>query len=220
MAGSRRSFFSLMKYVDDMLSVSSDTEEFRIKTYKKLKSFVNSGVYSTYKKASEFLAIEDKSADYIASKLGVSKNSVFQIRKRLSDSLYELLGDDVADVILNGTERNCRSLCESIDVLKKVNSDVSFILDGVKRKLEESYIGDIDASFDLHECKNELIFLSLFTTKRFVDIVSKLDSEKINYLLRIISGDIKNSTDRNIVLKFLDSNDNTSAICSLLNELS
>ena len=220
MAGSRRSFFSLIRYIDEMLCISSDTEEFRVKTYKKLKSFAYSGVYSSYKNACEFLSIENKSANFIASSLGVSKDTVFQIRKRLSDSLYELLGDDVADVILNGTERNCKSLCDSIDVLKKVNSDVSFILDGVKRKLEESYIGDIDASFDLIECKNELIFLSLFTTKRFVDMVSKLDSEKINYLLRIISGDIKNSTDRNIVLKFLDSNDNTSSICSLLNELS
>ena len=93
-----------------------------------------------------------------------------------------------------------------------------FVLYEVKERLMNSYIGDGTSSFNLLDCKNEMLFLSLFTVNRFSDLVSKLDSEKINYLLRLLDGNVDNIEDRFIALKYMTSNRNLSALADLLKD--
>lgn len=199
-------FRALRKGAEYLESIKEPSGSFRYNALNKLENFVYSGSYSGYKNKTLFLSLEmdRKSDDYIAHALSISVAGVRQTRRRISDELYETLGEDVVDRILYGDEHACDLVVENISIICSTNNN-NFLLFDAETRLRDSYIGDSSASFNLLECKNELIFLSLFSIERFSNLASSLDSEKINYLLRLLSGETNKPEERFVVLKYLNS---------------
>ena len=218
--GNKKSIFSQIRtgysYLND--SGLGKTQPFRLKTLQHLEDFVYSGSYTKYRNKSLFLDLENEDDSVIARQLKMSVAGVRQARKRISEDAFKVLGYDTVDHILYGDAHACELITDNINLLKSSSSDSEFILYEVKERLENAYVGDCSSKFNLLDCKNEMLFLSLFTVDRFSDFVSKLDSEKINYLLRLLDGKEDNVGDKFIALKYMNSNRNLNDLFKLLQE--
>lgn len=214
----KKSIFSQIRHGYSYLNESdlNKTEPLRLKTLDLLKSFVYEGSYSKYRNKSLFLTLEDEPDKVIAHKLNMTVAGVRQARKRLSEDAFKVLGYDVVDKILYGDIRSCSLISDNLNLLRDSSNDDEFILYEIKERIEGSYIGDGTSTFNLLDCKNEMLFLSLFTVNRFSDFLSNLDSEKINYLLRLLDGRVDNTEDKFIALKYMRSDKNLNELFDLL----
>ena len=214
----KKSIFSQIRHGYSYLNESdlNKTEPLRLKTLDLLKSFVYEGSYSKYRNKSLFLTLEDEPDKVIAHKLNMTVAGVRQARKRLSEDVFKVLGYDVVDKILYGDIRSCSLISDNLNLLRDSSNDDEFILYEIKERIEGSYIGDGTSTFNLLDCKNEMLFLSLFTVNRFSDFLSNLDSEKINYLLRLLDGRVDNTEDKFIALKYMRSDKNLNELFDLL----
>lgn len=214
----KKSIFSQIRHGYSYLNESdlNKTEPLRLKTLDLLKSFVYEGSYSKYRNKSLFLTLEDEPDKVIAHKLNMTVAGVRQARKRLSEDVFKVLGYDVVDKILYGDIRSCSLISDNLNLLRDSSNDDEFILYEIKERIEGSYIGDGTSTFNLLDCKNEMLFLSLFTVNRFSDFLSNLDSEKINYLLRLLNGRVDNTEDKFIALKYMRSDKNLNELFDLL----
>lgn len=214
----KKSIFSQIRHGYSYLNESdlNKTEPLRLKTLDLLKSFVYEGSYSKYRNKSLFLTLEDEPDKVIAHKLNMTVAGVRQARKRLSEDAFKVLGYDVVDKILYGDIRSCSLISDNLNLLRDSSNDDEFILYEIKERIEGSYIGDGTSIFNLLDCKNEMLFLSLFTVNRFSDFLSNLDSEKINYLLRLLDGRVDNTEDKFIALKYMRSDKNLNELFDLL----
>ena len=214
----KKSIFSQIRHGYSYLNESdlNKTEPLRLKTLDLLKSFVYEGSYSKYRNKSLFLTLEDEPDKVIAHKLNMTVAGVRQARKRLSEDAFKILGYDVVDKILYGDIRSCSLISDNLNLLRDSSNDDEFILYEIKERIEGSYIGDGTSTFNLLDCKNEMLFLSLFTVNRFSDFLSNLDSEKINYLLRLLDGRVDNTEDKFIALKYMRSDKNLNELFDLL----
>lgn len=218
MMANKKSIFSQIRHGYSYLNESdlNKTEPLRLKTLDLLKSFVYEGSYSKYRNKSLFLTLEDEPDKVIAHKLNMTVAGVRQARKRLSEDAFKVLGYDVVDKILYGDIRSCSLISDNLNLLRDSSNDDEFILYEIKERIEGSYIGDGTSTFNLLDCKNEMLFLSLFTVNRFSDFLSNLDSEKINYLLRLLDGRVDNTEDKFIALKYMRSDKNLNELFDLL----
>lgn len=214
----KKSIFSQIRHGYSYLNESdlNKTEPLRLKTLDLLKSFVYEGSYSKYRNKSLFLTLEDEPDKVIAHKLNMTVAGVRQARKRLSEDAFKVLGYDVVDKILYDDIRSCSLISDNLNLLRDSSNDDEFILYEIKERIEGSYIGDGTSTFNLLDCKNEMLFLSLFTVNRFSDFLSNLDSEKINYLLRLLDGRVDNTEDKFIALKYMRSDKNLNELFDLL----
>lgn len=195
------------------------SQGFRLKTLNLLEDFVYGGSYTKYRNKDLFLSMETYDDKFIARKLNMTVAGVRQTRKRLSEEVYNLLGNDVIERILYGDEHACELVSDNI-MLLKTSSNEEFVLSEIKERLVNAYIGDGSSEFNLRDCKNEMTFLSLFTISRFSSLVEKLDSEKLNYIIRLLDGQVKNVDDRFIALKYMTSNKSLEELFNLLRESS
>ena len=215
MANRKSIFVSIrngFSYLDE--SESSKINNLRRKTLNLLKDYVYEGSYTKYKNKDLFLSLEPYDDKIISKKLSMSVEGVRQTRRRLSEEVYKLLGYDVVDRILYGDEHSCSLINDNLMLLNSL--DAEFIISEIKDRINFSYIGDGSLSFDLRECKDEMTFLSLFTLSRFTDFVGKLDSEKLNYIIRLLDGKTDNSGDRFIALKYMSSDKSLDELFKLL----
>lgn len=203
--GNKKSIFTCIRHGMTYLSEKKDEETAsRLKTLKLLEDFVYSGSYTKYRNKDVFLSMESENDKVIAKKLGVSIAGVRQARKRLSEEVFTLLGDDVVDKILHGDIRACQLITDNILLLKSTANE-EFIISEIEERLSNAYIGEGTAEFNLRDCRDEMAFLSLFTLNRFSYLVNNLDSEKLNYIMRLINGDVRNANDKFVALKYMTS---------------
>lgn len=213
---SKKSIFSVLRSVSSYFSLKEGVEPFRINTYEKVHSFIYNGDYTNYRAKKVFLQNEPLEDKVIAKKMNISEAGVRVARKRISEDAYSVIGENFADKIMYGTERECFVLCDNIDMLQYMLSTRDYIFGDVLDVLSDAYIGDGVSTFKLNECKNEMLLLSMFTLNRFTSLVDKVDSEKLNYLIRLLKNDVSNTDDRIVALKYINSLKNTSDLCKFL----
>lgn len=214
----KKSIFSVLRGISSYFSNLDDVEKYRIDTYEKLRSFVYKGDYTKYRGKVLFLEFEPLDDEVIAKKLGIGKAGVRLARRRISDDAYAVLGDSFADKIMFGSERDCSVICDSVNMLEYSLSNDDYIIKDVLTLLTNSYIGDGTSEFKLTECKNEMLLLSLFTINRLSSLTDKVDSEKLNYIIRLLNNEVKNVDDRLVALKYINSLSNTNDLCKLLSQ--
>lgn len=214
----QRSIFSQIKAGFSYLKTSGleSSEPFRLKTLNSLNEFVLDGSYTKYRSKDLFLQVESYPDKVIANQLSISIAGVRQARKRISEDAFKILGYDVVDKILYQDKHSCDLVNDNITLLSTSFGCNEFILSEVKERLENAYLGDGTKTYNLLECKNEMLFLSLFTVERFSHLVDKLDSEKINYLLRLIYGKETNTDDKFIALKYISNLKNNTELAKIL----
>lgn len=193
-------------YIDE--NSRSEDNSFRRDILNEIESFVYNGEYTNYRNKEKFLALEREkySSEEMAKKLKVSVGGIRQARKRISQDAFSVLGADVFEKVLYGDAHDCSVVHDNLKVLNDIYSSSEFILDEIVEKLKDTYFGDGTETFDLLDCQNEMLFLSLFTTSRVSHLIENLDSDKLNYLLRLIYGKKDTITEKMLVLKYIAGN--------------
>ena len=216
----RTNIFSKLRKASKLLDVTEGRDtKYRREVLEELKDFVYSGIYTKYRNKQILLEQEmvGSSSKVIAKSMKITEVAVRLARKRVSDDLYAVLGEDVVERITLGDLDECKTGYDDIQAIKYMYHINDFLLDSVMDCLDNAYIGDGKDKFDLRECKDEIIFLSMFTLMRFNLLVETLDSDKLNYVIRLIKGEGTYAEgDRLQVLKYITSPANVKDSASLL----
>lgn len=206
---SRKSIFSRVNEAYDLLEKNGGTDvDIRLEVLDALKEFVYEGNYTKYRNKRSLLDYEriGTKTKLIAQNMDMTVEAVRLARKRVSDDLYVVLGEDVIERIVSGSINECSSIYNDIQAVRYMYDTYDFILESVMGCLDNDYTGDGKEKFDLRECKDEIIFLSMFTLMRFKLLMKTLDSGKLNYIIRLIKGDRNYAEgDRLKVLKYITS---------------
>lgn len=198
----------------------AESEPVRLTTLNLVSDFVFEGNYTDYKKKELFLSCENESDKVISKILKISEAGVRQVRKRVSEDAFSVLGHDVVNKILYSDIRYCKTISDNVKLLTVSSNLEDFFLPEIIERINSSYLGEGVSKFDLLNCKNELLFLSLFTLNQFSAFISNLDSEKLNYILRLISGEEKDNPDRLTAVKFMTDASHGKDIAKMLGVLS
>ena len=205
----RTSIFSRIREASKLLDVKEEQDtNYRMEVLEELKDFVYDGAYTKYRNKRILLDHEmiGSSSKVIARKMKISEEAVRLARKRVSDDLYAVLGEDVVERITLGDLDECKTVYDDIQAIKYMYHINDFLLDSVMDCLDNAYIGDGKEKFDLSDCRDELAFLSMFTFMRFNLLVEALDSDKLNHIIRLIKGEGTYAEgDRLQVLKYITS---------------
>lgn len=205
----RTNIFSKLRKASKLLDVKEEQDtNYRMEVLEELKDFVYGGSYTKYRNKQILLEHEmiGSSSKVIARKMKISEEAVRLARKRVSDDLYAVLGEDVVERITLGKIHDCKSVYNNIQTIKYMYHINDFLLDSVMDCLDNAYIGDGKDKFDLSDCRDELAFLSMFTFMRFNLLVEALDSDKLNHIIRLIKGEGAYAEgDRLKVLKYITS---------------
>lgn len=189
-----------------------EENQFRYDTLNALRDFIYTGCYTSYKNKGIFLEYEDLKDEKLANKLGISVAGVRQARKRITNDAYCALGSNVIDTVLYGTSKMCDSVIKSITVLSYIYSTRTYMFNDVLDKIEDSYIGDGTETFQLNDCRKEILFLRLFTLQPFTELVDMLDSEKLYYIVQVLRNGADAKGTKLLVLKYLHSDDTDLAL--------
>lgn len=176
---------------------SCDLKDMRLKTLNMLRDFIYEGSYTDYRKKGILLECESKelSVDATAIKLDVTPEAVRQVRKRVSTDAYNKLGLDIVDKVKYGDKHTLSVVQRSINTLSHLNYHGSCLIEGIERTIRDAYIGDSTLEFTLNECIREADFLRLYNLNTFYKALEGLDTDKLNYLLRLLneeSGTVEN----------------------------
>lgn len=206
---SRKSIFSRLNEASDLLDEKGEQDtNYRLEVLKELKEFVYDGNYTKYRNKRSLLDYErlGTKTKLIAQNMNMTSEAVRLARKRVSDDLYAVLGEDVVERIVSGSINECSSIYNDIQVVRYMYDTYDFILESVMGCLDNAYIGSRKEKFELTDCRDELAFLSMFTLKRLDLLVEKLDTDKLNYVIRLIKGErVYDEGDRLRVLKYITS---------------
>lgn len=203
----RTSIFNKVNEAYDLLEKNGGNDvDIRLEVLDALKEFVYEGNYTKYRNKRSLLDYEKLGTrtTLIAQNMHMKVEAVRAARKRVSDGLYAVLGEDVVERIVSGSINECISVRESIEVYDYAYNTYDFLLEETIDCLRNSYIGSGKEKFNLTDCKDELTFLSMFTLKRLDLLVEKLDIDKLNYIVNLIKGKEDCSQgDRLKVLKYI-----------------
>lgn len=206
---SRTSIFNKLNEAYDLLDQNGGTDiDIRIEVLDALKEFVYEGNYTKYRNKRSLLDYEriGTKTKLIAQNMHMKVEAVRTARKRVSDDLYAVLGEDVIERIVSGSIHECLSVSKSIEVYNYAYTTYDFLLEETIDCLKNYYTESRKEKFELTDCMDELAFLSMFTLKRLGLIVNKLDKDKLNYIINLIKGRGNYAEgDRLQVLKYITS---------------
>lgn len=188
---SRKSIFNRVNEAYDLLDKKGGSDvDIRLEVLDALKDFVYAGNYTKYRSKGSLLDYEriGTKTKLIAQNMNMTAEAVRLARKRVSDDLYAVLGEDVIERIVSGAISECLSVRQSIEVYDYAYTTYDFLLEETMDCLDNAYIGDGKEEFELTDCMDELAFLSMFTLVRLDWIVDKLDTDKLNYIIRLVKG--------------------------------
>lgn len=206
---SRASIFNRVNEAYDLLEKNGGSDvDIRIEVLDALKDFVYEGNYTKYRSKRSLLDYErvGTKTKLIAQNMHMKVEAVRTARKRVSDDLYAVLGEDVIERIVSGSIHECLSVSKSIEVYNYAYTTYDFLLEETIDCLKNYYTESGKEKFELIDCMDELAFLSMFTLKRLGLIVNKLDKDKLSYIVNLIKGKGDCSEgDRLQVLKYITS---------------
>lgn len=205
----RKSIFNRVNEAYDLLDKKGGSDvDIRLEVLDALKDFVYAGNYTKYRSKESLLDYEriGTKTKLIAKNMNMTAEAVRLARKRVSDDLYAVLGEDVIERIVSGSIHECLSVSKSIEVYNYAYTTYDFLLEETIDCLKNYYTESRKEKFELTGCMDELAFLSMFTLKRLGLIVNKLDKDKLNYVIQVIKGKGDCSEgDRLQVLKYITS---------------
>jgi hypothetical protein len=192
-----KSIFRELTFIECSLELSKTTDLLhgeRQKLLEKLRAYLVSGDYSTYRNKHEFLNVMlseyGKSGNVdriIASRVGIAEATVRLSRTRMSDDAYSKLGRDFVGRLLNGDSQELVLLNKELDILK-VNTSADSLFPYEFVELVKRFAYPPHPEFSLSECKAEAEFLKTYKLPWIRKlVVYEYDSDKFYHLLKIIS---------------------------------
>ena len=200
------SVFREVMRTEEILRSNSETSELRMSLFNSVKKFVLGGEYTSYKNKEVFLSYAFYKDSVIAKKLGISEAGVRRVRARLSEQAYRMIGVSTLDTILGGTESDLLALKPYIDSLSNKTTSGS-LFSGEILELIDYLCLDSTVNFNLEDCAVEMSMLRLFSFPLIKEAFSRIDIEKLNYLIRVLNGETGDLKTRSIVSQALSSND-------------
>lgn len=167
--------------------------EDRVIAFSRLKDYLLSGVYTSYRHKDEFLSVMlsehiplGKITEVIANRLGISENTVRISRFRMSEEAYSKVGRDVFNIILHGNAEELERLHKDFDILECGVSSEWFPFECSRIVKEMSH--SVQQDYDLSECSAELDILYLYSLPRFHNLLDyeTINANKMKYLLQIL----------------------------------
>ena len=198
-----RSVFYRVSYLEPI--VKDMNEPVRTDLFERVKAFIMSGCYTSYKKADKFIRYNAMSDQELAKKLGTTVANVRQVRSRLSHEAYAMLGEDIFDTLEFGDLKSVKAAVRDFSVIEKCMDTDDIILPDIMRLLKE-YQTD-NETFDIGDCKYELTLIHWLTTKKIKSLMGNVDLSRLGYLLRVLNGEEGTSTDRAKIIRVILADD-------------
>lgn len=197
------SFFSEYSKVE--LKAFEVRDEAKLKILFDTKEFANKCSYIKVKSAEDVCYYSwDKRSEEICRILGCSDTLVRNIRRKISDALYDVLGKDYLDMIDEGSRESLRQCYLRLSI---ADSNVN-IYNYFPRELVDiiNRSAGTVKDFDTKDCRNEFLFLKRISLSYARNALSdgSVDPAKVEYMLRVLEGKAGTVSDTFNFLRSLD----------------
>ena len=203
MAVYRKNFLTRMRILKKKIGEEKDREA--AKAYVQIERFVLDCSYSRYQKAKQLVrySLDGNSAEQCATYLNTSSSNIRDRIRLISDSLYNIFGEDLFDLftnfILNEKEINKRIYVASH--FKNSSTDYLFIdfLHVILRNTTPER-----KSYSIYDCQEELEFILKHSIPYVKSELAFLDQGKVAFLIDVLDGKRGNLDERFDFIKSLE----------------
>lgn len=172
----------------------SEKKKTQLELLDDLRNFAFSGTYTTTKHKEYLLKNYNEPILKQAKDLGLSDAGVYKNRKLILRDLERYVGANIIKEILKG----------DLDKAEKiiVNATSGQTLDDIVIETVVDSIKDLDTrrrrsnTYNLEDCTNEIKFLRVYSRLLLETRLELMDSDKLNYLLSLLSYEDANVEDR------------------------
>lgn len=201
-----RSIFSgLRKTKSYFSSLGKDANQEQIILLKSLESFVYSGSYSDYAKKDVFLKFESADDNIIAVKLNMTTDAVRKVRSRLSVEAYRVVGGDVFDLLVEGSSESLKEVGLRLKIAGHSFSSCNLFPSELIERIRLSKFENSEFSFE--DCIPELNLLRWLSLPKMSDVMSNVDADRLNYILRLLDDETGTLQEKMKVCEFLSCSD-------------
>lgn len=198
----KKNFLTKMLILKDEIVASRNKEE--AQDYIELKNFTNSCCYFNYKHSVKLVNsyLSGKPTEDIAVMLGITASVCRDHLKEASDNLYKIFGDDFFELFSDYSSNK--------QEIKNRIHYASFMVKGSSQFIFPDVIASIPVSktstrrmFTVYECREELEFLLRYSRPVMQEALSSLNTEKLNFILRVMDGEDGTQDERFNIIKIL-----------------
>lgn len=199
----RESFRVVKARLDDEV-YKDETELYQDKldALKEISRFVKSLVYlkhdATKARVDYYIRESNFSCKVTAAHFETSTNNIEKTIKYVSDLLHSLIGSPL-DQIIQARNRNAISAAlMQFRLVTKQERPMELFMPGFTSFLAEP---DSTNAFKLEDCTNELATLGIFTRLYAEELIQACDSNKMAYVLSLLSGRGGSAMDKDAVVR-------------------
>lgn len=198
-----KNIFSQLNRLEEFVFGDSSLE--RKKLFAKVKEFVLSGSYSSYKDIKTLMKFRHLPPEQLAGKLNIKVESLRQVKKRVTAEAIAVMGEDVLNVIEFGTEKELKvALKEFSYVEKGLKSSDLFFADFLRLVQESQYDS---GEFSIGDCKYELTLLHWLSEDKIKNLLANVDVTRLGYILKVLDGKAGTQKDKVNALRVILSDD-------------
>lgn len=159
----------------------------------RLKMYVSTGEFSSYKRAKELISVNGLSWKDASLVLGIKPDTVKRARYTLSEEVWSIVGKDFFQRLKDGDLAYCDSIVESLHV-EEISSPIPLEVSKLIRSLaSEDDLNSLGEFSDMSEYVEELDFLVGISEPMVRAKVSNLSIGKLLVLLGILDGTLGNA---------------------------
>lgn len=166
-----------------------------------LTEYTLDGTYTTNKHKSYLLRNYFKPHLEQAKALDLSKAAIWKYRKQLNTDLAKRVGDDIVERIIEGDFEHVDRVFAQALVEQPI--DTILIPDIIERLKEDKIKRYEQPKFDLEDCVLEMKLLKRYTHISMEVLLSKVDNEKLQYLVRLLNFEESDALSRSRLLEVL-----------------
>lgn len=197
--------FTQLKDVEEHLTVS-EVSPLRKELLERVKTYLESGEFTSYKKFDTLLSVRFASSDLQAKVLDVNPTNLRRIKSQVTQEALAVIGDKTFDIIMYGSEAEVKRLLRDLPVLFDDScSETLFSLN----LLEKVKLVGVDATtaYPVSDCKPELALLYWLCNTRLPELLSNVDIDRVAFLLRCINRTGGTKEDRLEIMRVLLADD-------------
>ena len=184
------------------MSIYNKKDRLSADVFLKVQTFVESGSYSSCKKASYIakMSLQGFSPVYIAQHYGLSSETIRAEKRNISKELWGIFPEDFFEKLSNYPLHKdyIDSCIYSIENVGTSSNDL--LLMGISADIYSKNTKPL-GDYDISELRDELYFLLRYSKSFFENDLLSVDLNKLAYILSVIDGKAGNSTTRTDILK-------------------
>lgn len=201
-----RSIFTGLRKTKSYLSaLGEEVNKQQLVLIKTLEGFVYSGCYSDYTKKDIFLKFESSDDSVIAVKLNMTVEAVRKVRSRLSAEAYKVVGSDIFDLIIECTNESLHEASIRLKIAGHSFNSCNLFPSELVERIRLSKLEDAEFSFE--DCIPELNLLRWLSLPKMSDVMSNVDADRLNYILRVLDDEAGTISERIKFCEFLSLSD-------------